>query len=770
MITQFIKKHTSWLIFGKRFMKYGLILAILMLMIIPLYFKSYTLAKQLTLDKSESKLLDGVESLEQQVLRAQTITSLLLQEESFMHLFFLQGVPSSGYYMDIKVLQAKLKTLALTQDMYSNVYIRFKDNPVFISNYISSDDYEDVYARYYRYGNLSAEEWQDRLFGENYTMKLFPAKEVFSSYYSRKPFDGITAVINNSYFNAIEQKSVLAIDMDREDLVGKLLYADQTDDHFVYIADKEGRILLSHNYETGDPLETAETLGEIEISGSKYILLTRSSERLGLQVVVGIPAEAFADNVNSLLELVVLYVLAGMALTMLLAFLFSMRETNSLKKLVETAARSTQQSFTLRNEFEYLDNAFTEIHTRSEQQQGRIEALNDSIKYSIAKHMLILGAFTEREKEETESYFGSAFERFGVVKAIYKVDGPHAGLKAVQQNIGLQLEERFNAVMRHRPLALNFHTNETVFILFFDPEENAVGRSEIKVRLSELIRSLNAETSLAMTVSIGVSEIMSGPEQAKAAYQQAKYALGVNENEVASGVYLFELPSVDSDIRPSFDNALLLKLHDALIAGETSLVSQILDDCLGLLADYSLTEQEQLQIFFSVRQTVFSAHKVIGGDKSGSGEQTLTIPAYDQSQDMIRLADRLRRTAFDLCDIVIGNKKSNNNRLKTDILNYIGAHYGDASLSAGSIASELLISEKYVFSFVKEQTGKSLGKYIEEIRLLNAEQLLLTTDYSNNRIWKLCGFGSENTFYRAFSKKHGVTPTVWRENQSSLTD
>lgn len=54
MITPFIKKHTSWLIFGKRFMKYGLILAILMLMIIPLYFKSYTLAKQLTLDKSES--------------------------------------------------------------------------------------------------------------------------------------------------------------------------------------------------------------------------------------------------------------------------------------------------------------------------------------------------------------------------------------------------------------------------------------------------------------------------------------------------------------------------------------------------------------------------------------------------------------------------------------------------------------------------------------------------------------------------------------------
>ena len=771
---EWIKRYPAGLIFGKRFMKYGLILVILLLMIVPLYYKSYGLAKQLTLDNSESKLLDGVELLEQQVLQAQTITNMLRQEEAFKRLFFLKGDPSSEYYPDIHVVQTKLKNLALTQDMYSNAYLRFKDNPVFISNHISADDYEDVYGRFYQYSNLSAEEWQQRLFGENYIVKLYPAEQVYSSYYSREPFDGITAIVNNSYFNAFEPQSVLAIDMDRRDLLDKLIYADQWEDHIVYIADSEGRMLLSHNYDADHPLEqvghTGGLVDGIEVAGVSYLALSQPSELLGLTAVVGIPATSFEHNVNSLLQLVLLYIVSGIGLIVLLAFLFSIREALSIKKLVDTASRSTKTGYTLDNEFKYLNNAFTEIHTINEEQHGQIEALNDSIKYSIAKHLLILGVFTEREKEEAAAYFGPAFDRFVVAKAVYRAeDESHTASRAAQQNMGLRLEAGCGSMLSQRPLALNFHANETVFVLFLDPEEERAGRQELKTRLSELIRSLNADAPLTVTINIGLSETMSGPGAAKAAHQQAKYALGINENEVASGVYLFE-PSAGTDPGPAFDNAVLLKLYDALIAGETSLVSQLLDGCLGRLVSYSLPEQDQLQLFFSVRQTVSSAYHVIGGGTVGEDQRLLKLPVYDQSQDIVRLADQLRRTALELCDVVIGSKKSNNDKLKANLLNYIGEHASDPGLSAGTIASDLLISEKYVFSFVKEQTGKTLGKYIEDIRLTNAEKFLLDTEQANSWIWRQCGFGSENTFYRAFSKKHGVTPTVWRANHRDHTE
>ncbi|GBF72525.1 hypothetical protein PA598K_00781 [Paenibacillus sp. 598K] len=771
---EWVKRHPAALIFGKRFMKYGLILAILLLMIIPLYYKSYGLAKQLTLDNSESKLADGVEMLEQQVLQAQTITNMLRQEEAFKRLFFLKGAPSSEYYPDIHVVQSKLKNLALTQDMYSNAYLRFKDNPVFISNHISSDDYEDVYGRFYRYSNLSAEAWQQRLFGESYIVKLYPAEQVYSSYYSRQPFDGITAVVNNSYFNAFEPQSVLAIDMDRRDLLDKLIYADQWSDHIVYIADSEGRMLLSHNYDADRPIEQVDPVrglfDGIEVAGVSYLALSEPSELLGLTAVVGIPAASFEHNVNSLLQLVLLYIVSGTALIVLLAFLFSTREALSIKQLVDTASRSTKTGFTLDNEFKYLNNAFTEIHTLNEAQHGQIEALSDSIQYSIAKHLLILGVFTEREKEEAAAYFGSAFDRFVVAKAVYQVeDERHAASRAAQQNLGLRLEAGCVAMLSQRPLALNLHANETVFLLFLDPEESRVGRAELKARLSELIRSLSAEASLNITISIGLSETMSGPEAAKAAYQQAKYALGINENEAASGVYLFE-PSAGAEPGPAFDNAVLLKLYDALIAGETSQVSQLLDGSLRPLTAYALSEQDQLQLFFSVRQTVASAYRVIGGGTVGEEGRSLELPVYDQSQDIVRLADQLRRTALELCEVVIGSKKSNNDKLKANLLDYIGEHASDPALSAGAIASDLLISEKYVFSFVKEQTGKTLGKYIEDIRLAHAERLLLDTEQANSWVWRQCGFGSENTFYRAFSKKHGVTPTVWRANHRDLTE
>lgn len=258
-------------------------------------------------------------------------------------------------------------------------------------------------------------------------------------------------------------------------------------------------------------------------------------------------------------------------------------------------------------------------------------------------------------------------------------------------------------------------------------------------------------------------------KNSKTAYQQAKYAISINENYISSGVYVYEPVQEYSD-KKVFDIAILIRLYDAIVAGEKSTVAQIFSDSLKTITACSFTEQEQLQIFFSFRQTVYNTHRVIINNKL-EGEEThnVALPEYEHISDIIKLFNELYSIAEKLCDIVMENRRSNNEKLKEDIVEYINKHYSDVNLSASSIASALLISEKYVFSFVKEQTGKSLGKFIEEVRIVNAERLLLETEHSNSQILKLCGFGSENTFYRAFSKKHSVSPTVWRENKKNLT-
>lgn len=768
-----MRANKTGMLFLKRLIKYFLILAVLLLMIAPLYVKSYDLAKQLTVEKSAAKLQDGLNALERQIMRAQEISGLLRQEESFKRLLFLRGDPPSSYYPEFNRLQSKLKSLSLTQEFFSNAYLVFRDNPVFVSGAISSDDYASVYAREYGYPGMSFERWREELFGESYIVKLLPAKPIRSAYAGRGEFEGLSLLINASYYNALGQKSVLVVDIDSRALVERFLYENQIGDHLLYVTDSENRPLLTHNADASllfsEP--DGKMLEETRIGSRRYVMLESTGGQLGLKAIAGVPSSTFEDGVNALLELVVAYAALGMLAVVALAVAFSVRETLSLKGLVEAAGKLSQTRFTARDEYAYIDLAFTRIHSLNEERLGRIEALSESVRYSTLKNLLLLGVHTEREIEEATASFGDRFDRFCVIRIRYRPEASPPDRTEETERlrlIGTELEPRFREALRSDALELNMQAGETVFVVF-----GGGGESEripaLKERLAEAIRSIQREPGTPPIVNIGMSGEAHGLRQAKTAYGQAGFALSLNDNGVSSGVSQFEAAATAGD-GPEFDGTVTLKLHDALIAGDRTAVEQIFADSLKQLASRAQAEQEQLQIFFTIRQTVFDARKTIGGSGARNEASSLPeLPEYDRTQDAARLFVELERTALSLCESVAGRKKSNNERLKTDILDYIASHYADPALSAGSLASSLLISEKYVFSFVKEQTGKSLGKYIEEIRLLHAERLLLETDESNSAILKQCGFGSENTFYRAFSKKHGVTPAVWKENRRRPT-
>ncbi len=758
----FTRNRKTMLILLKRCFKYFSLLIVLIAMITPLFMKSYSLAKQSTIEQSNLRLKEGMDALEDQIIKAQEITNILQQEETFKHLFFLEGPPTSEYYVDMNTLQNKLKSLSLTQDMLSNVYIMFRDNPVFISNYISSDDYANVYNLYFNYPELPVGQFHDLLFKGNALVRLLPSMKTVSSYYNRGSFNGLTAIISNSYFNATDQKSVMAIVLDEADMIRNILREADLDDHFAYMADSQQQLLFSHNYADSEVLNHAENMEEITLSSKKYITLTYTTPKLGLQTVIGIPLYTFQQNVNAILELVTLYILIGAAVIVLLSVLFSMKETLWLKRLVEVASDSTDTKFNARNEYSYIDHAFTHISAINKEQLDKIDYLNTSVKNSVLKHLLMLGVYTEREKEEADSYFGQQFQRFCVAKVGFRLDESDQGTRNIQQRLVIELEQLVKETIKHEYTVLNFHSNEVIFVLF--PEEE-ITIEVIKDQLSEMIRAMKSE--LFLTINVGLSRIAQGNMNAKAAYQQAKYAFSSNENEISSGVYLYEALAEQTDSQ-IFDMTLLLKLNDALIAGEKGIVSQLFEDSIQGCMMRPATEQ-QLQMFFLHRQAVYNAYRMIVHEVIDSEKRSvITIPQYDQVTEISKLFLELKQAALQICDYVGMNKRSNNERLKVDILRYIQDHHGELSLSASSIAEGLLISEKYVFSFIKEQTGKSLGKYIEEIRINNAEQLLLETDYPNSKILHMCGFGSENTFYRSFAKRHAVSPNAWREMNKNL--
>lgn len=120
----------------------------------------------------------------------------------------------------------------------------------------------------------------------------------------------------------------------------------------------------------------------------------------------------------------------------------------------------------------------------------------------------------------------------------------------------------------------------------------------------------------------------------------------------------------------------------------------------------------------------------------------------------------------ELSDFLIERLKLNRHRERGDIVNqaceYIGQQYRHNSLSADSVAAELSISVPYFSKLFNEMMGSSFTQYVTDLRLNEAEYLLLSTSLSVKEIGESVGFQNSSYFITVFKKKYGASPNQFR--------
>ncbi len=84
------------------------------------------------------------------------------------------------------------------------------------------------------------------------------------------------------------------------------------------------------------------------------------------------------------------------------------------------------------------------------------------------------------------------------------------------------------------------------------------------------------------------------------------------------------------------------------------------------------------------------------------------------------------------------------------------------NLSVEDLARNVSLQPVRFRTLFKKHTGKSPKQYLNEIRLQNSVELLLTTTSTVTDIAYECGFNDENYFRNFFRQKTGMTPTTYR--------
>jgi YesN/AraC family two-component response regulator len=103
------------------------------------------------------------------------------------------------------------------------------------------------------------------------------------------------------------------------------------------------------------------------------------------------------------------------------------------------------------------------------------------------------------------------------------------------------------------------------------------------------------------------------------------------------------------------------------------------------------------------------------------------------------------------------------NEYISEITKYIRENYAEDITLAG-LSRKFGISESALSRKFKQEVGIGLWEFITQVRIFNAETVLMQKDISITEAARLCGFSDSNYFATVFKKAKGITPLKYKKS------
>ena len=140
-------------------------------------------------------------------------------------------------------------------------------------------------------------------------------------------------------------------------------------------------------------------------------------------------------------------------------------------------------------------------------------------------------------------------------------------------------------------------------------------------------------------------------------------------------------------------------------------------------------------------------------------KESMAIAAANSESQMDEACETMLKEFCELIRIIKNEKYS---ALTQSIIYSINQHYMD-DITIREMADELNITESYMISQFKKETGQTPAIYLRQIRLKNAANLLISTNDEIQKISGSVGISDANYFVKIFKAEFGMTPGAYRK-------
>lgn len=713
------------------------------------------------IERSEMKNQEGINSICEMVSKMDLINQMMVKNQTFTTIVYQRGKIPEKDILKLKDANRMFNEIGFVADYTPYVFMLFQNNDLYLSTNQCSFEFQGYYNKFLTIEKegldlSTADRLKEELFDRYARRDRFMKVDTIHYIYNEKE-----QTLENPILYLVNSESVRSNSMylscfviDRRSIIGKIMLPEFEEQGFLYIEDlKSNDVLLRYG---SVPKSVSNCVnGQIIGEDENYRVIVNEQKDLQWKIVTGIPMAFIDEQSRSVSHLLAVYLWIGLLFVIGLTVYFSFKRYSGIRKVLFALPLEGGEALGKKGLDEYglVTENILQLKEKGEDYRERVEELSKQNEAILLEHLLVMGIRTPQERKVFEKCFENEPEFF----CVSVVRSFHKDYKK-SEFMTLFMVEYFKKYYKGNFTNVYSGITDELFLfeLKHDQESNV---SAIKKLFEEITTILSEEYDAVFHVGISaigtdISNISKCYEQALSIVQ-AQFAYG-DENVVK----LYDI-SANALYENPVNLEFLNRFHNLLICSQEEEALSSID---RLESHYSrmpyLYEIQKEQIFYSIRNIIYTAWLHLGGEKDFKGG----IPEYSSTLTCREMMDMFRESARLLCGYIEQTKKSKNEDLKEKVLSYLKSHYQEAGLSAYEVSHAIGISEKYLSQFVKEQTGETFSAYLLKLRIERAKELLETMDYSNDKIADMTGFGAVNTFYRNFNRYVGVTPKVYKEN------
>lgn len=722
-----MRKKLAVRIWINQFIKYLVIPLVFCLLLLPLYGLMHFQAEQVLSSEVAEQLTNSVASFENYIRNYQVATIKLFNTEELQYLSLDSAGRPNRALEHIAVDSFSKTTYNLPCSVFS--FTTFTNNALVLDGNRIYPDHDSFYSKMLEYDGMTKQEWEKKLEAKERVILPSTLVTINGTSYPEK----MLTILQPYITSGGTVRGICHIMMPENELVSLFLPNNEwKQEGLIYLSQSDGTPLLQYHCEQQPNVPLSDFESTLAYNGRNYLFVARQIESLGGRAIIGLPVSLYADTMRSLNITIWTYIGIGFAVCLLLSAFMTLLELRRVNPVLDAIENTDIGSEKLVKDFvAQRVNNYGNL-------SAELKRAHDALEASRISSMLRTGLISDTDRKTFTQLFGLTKDNYLILIPKNMQEEENGELKI------MAAEERIHQIYDTPPYIYNTIEGNTLIIIGLKQADE-----QSLIRMCHQTEQLYED--LGLTKPLIVSDRFESIDQISSAYWRVRNMLAYADPS-QKVCYLNEKSLVQNT---TTDINSLERLNEYLMAGRTKEAQSLIDEFFRV---DDLSPQNFRQAFYSVRGVLLSAAR------TAECEDLSFLCADDAGKSVYQRVQDLHDLCFEICSRVDMMKRSHNEELQKNILEWLNEQYMRPELSIAMTAEQFHISQKYVSQFLKDQTGKSYTEYIEDLRLTHAMELLKTTKLGVTEIALKCGFTTQNTFYKAFRRRYGASPSAMRHS------